>query len=214
MASVADDMDMFSVISNSINLVDGDGELFNGGNGSHRPPEPSTNDRTVEDRPWGVNFSGTDFLVNYPARGDLVTAVEPLPHHPHCRICETVNPRNGVPLSTAIAPMLASRSHDAAMGFLSVVAPELATWEAINIHFNHGIADPDERLEFQLDSLIDIHYNAGVAVGREFGMMVTANGSQFIAPNEKNIKCLNSITTGLVKLTQAKFDLRKHRRQK
>ncbi|TXC14148.1 hypothetical protein DP148_26845, partial [Salmonella enterica subsp. enterica serovar Typhimurium] len=66
--------------------------------------------------------------------------------------------------------MVKTRSYEDAMAFLQSVNPEIATWENINIHFNHGIKDPDDKLEFQIDSLIDVHYRAGMSIGREFAM--------------------------------------------
>lgn len=192
-------------------------------NTSHTPINDMTppannimeNDKNTssEDKPWGVNFSGPDFLVNYPMRSDLITSVQPVPFQQPCVICQVHNPDTGVSLATAMEFMVKTRSYEDAMAFLQSVNPEIATWENINIHFNHGIKDPDDKLEFQIDSLIDVHYRAGMSIGREFAMAVTANGSQYLAPNEKNIKCLSSPTSGMTKLIQTKMDLRKIKRK-
>ncbi|AUG72284.1 ORF30 [black bullhead herpesvirus] len=199
-------MDVFNSVSESINILNNGNALRDTVSGD-APPSPS-HGHGDSDKPWGVNFSGHDFLVNAGARPDVITGVEQVDTTGSCPICASRSD-NGTSLATAMEPMVASRQIDSAMSFLAMVRPDLADWNIINLHFSHGIKDPIEKMEYQLDTLIDVHYRAGMAIGRDFAMYVTANGSQFVSPNEKNIKCLNSLTTGLTKLIQTRGDLRK-----
>ncbi|QAB08515.1 ORF30 [Ictalurid herpesvirus 1] len=192
-------MDIFNSVSESINILNNSVATMD-----HREEHESV----PSDKPWGVNFSGHDFLVNSTSRSDIITSVEQMDRTGSCPICASKNDQ-GTSLAEAMESMVATRQLDSAMSFLSMVRPDLANWDVINYHFSHGIKDPMEKLEYQIDTMIDVHYRAGMAIGRDFAMMVTANGSQFVSPNEKNIKCLSSLTTGLTKLIQVRGDIRK-----